>query len=149
MDASKKRFAVIVSRFNEYVTKPLAEGAMDELRRHGAEVSELIHVPGTWEIPVAATALLDRPEEERPHGIVALGCILQGATIHAQLLAQDVGEALARLQTERGIPITWGVLTPDSQEQAIERAGMKLGNKGREAALAAIEMASVVDQLKA
>jgi len=148
MDASGKRFAVIVSRFNEYVTKALLEGAMDEFARHGAAVTEVVHVPGTWEIPAAAAVLLDRPESSRPHGIAALGCILQGATIHAQLLAQDVAEALARLQTDRGVPIAWGVLTPENEDQAIERSGMKLGNKGREAALAAIEMASVVEQVR-
>lgn len=146
--AKGKRIAIVVSRFNEYVTKPLAEGAIDEAQRHGAEVSDLIHVPGTWEIPLAVAALLDRPETTRPHGVVALGCILQGATLHAQLLAQDVGEALSRLQAEKRVPVTWGILTPDTQEQAIERAGMKLGNKGREATLAALEMVSVVEQIE-
>lgn len=148
MNATGKRFAVIVSRFNEYVTKELLAGALDELARHGAENPDVLHVPGTWEIPLAAKALLDRPAEDRPHGIVALGCILQGATIHAQLLAHDVGEGLSRLQTDHGVPISWGILTPDSREQAVERAGMKLGNKGRDAALAAIEMANLAEQVR-
>ncbi len=148
MDASGKRFAVVVSRFNEWVTKQLLEGALDELKRHGAVVSEVVHVPGTWEIPPAVVALAERSPKDRPHAVVALGCILQGATIHARLLAEDVAKALMSIQAERGIPVAWGVLTPDSEEQAIERAGLKLGNKGREAALAAIEMASLTEQLR-
>lgn len=148
MDASGKRFAVIVSRWNEYVTEKLLEGALDELRRHGAKDIEVVRVPGTWEIAPAAVCLLEGPPERRPHAIVALGCILQGATLHAQLLAKEVSEGLMRIQTERGVPVTWGVLTPDNQEQAIERAGMKHGNKGREAALAAIEMANLAESLK-
>lgn len=145
MDASGRRFAVIVSRWNELVTKQLLDGAVDELERHGADEIEVVHVPGTWEIPAVATALLSRPD--RPDGIVALGCILQGATAHANLLATDVGEALMRLQTDHGLPIAWGILTPETQDQAWDRAGLKLGNKGREAALAAIETVSVIERI--
>ena len=147
MDASKGRFAIIVSRWNELVTKQLLEGAIDEFSRHGAKEVEVVHVPGTWEIPVAAKALLGRPANARPTAVVALGCILQGATTHAALLGGDVSGALMRLQVETGVPFAWGVLTPESQEQALERSGMKMGNKGREAALAAIEMASVVEKI--
>jgi 6,7-dimethyl-8-ribityllumazine synthase len=145
MDAKGKHFAVIVSRWNELVTKELLEGALEALKRHGDPEVEVVHVPGTWEIPVAAKALLVRGAN-RPDALVALGCILQGQTPHAALLGADVGSALMGLQVESGIPIAWGVLTPDTQEQALERAGLKHGNKGREAALAAIEMASVVEQ---
>ncbi|MFQ3587161.1 MAG: 6,7-dimethyl-8-ribityllumazine synthase [Fimbriimonadaceae bacterium] len=148
MDAAGKRFAVLVSRWNELVTKELLEGALDELARHGDPAVEVVHVPGTWEMPLAARTLLGRDDASRPHAILALGCILQGATSHARLLAADVGGALMGLQLESGVPISWGILTPDSHEQALERAGMKLGNKGREAALAAIEMASLVDKLR-
>jgi 6,7-dimethyl-8-ribityllumazine synthase len=147
MDASGKRFAVVVSRWNELITKALLEGALDELGRHGAEAVEVVHVPGSWEIPAAAATLAELPAETRPNAIIALGCILQGATVHAQILAGDVANELMRLQTDRGVPIAWGVLTPVDMEQAKERAGLKFGNKGREAALAAIEMASVRDQL--
>lgn len=146
MSASGKRFAVIVSRWNEYVTEKLLEGALDELKRHGAEDVQVIRVPGTWEIAPAAIALIEGPN--KPDAVVALGCILQGATVHAQLLAKEVSEGLMRIQTERGVPVAWGVLTPDDQAQAIERAGMKLGNKGREAALAALEMASLTQDLR-
>ena len=146
MDASGKRFAIVVSRWNELVTKQLLEGALDELAAHGNPTVEAINVPGTWELPVAVRKLVTR-KQKRPDAVIALGCILQGQTTHAKLLGGDVSSALMALQTELGIPIAWGVLTPDSMEQALERAGMKHGNKGREAALAAIEMASLLDNL--
>jgi 6,7-dimethyl-8-ribityllumazine synthase len=98
-------------------------------------------VPGTWEIPVVAAELIRRKEV---NALVALGCILQGQTTHAQLLAGDVSHALMDLQVQTGVPIAWGILTPDTADQAIDRAGMKMGNKGREAASAAIEMANVL-----
>lgn len=145
MSAQGKAFAIVVSRWNELVTKELLEGAVETLRRHGVDDPTVVHVPGTWEIPVAAKALL---ETGTMSGVIALGCILQGQTTHAQLLSGDVGSALMRLQTEYGVPISWGILTPDTQEQALERAGLKHGNKGREAALAAIEMASVVASIR-
>lgn len=149
METKGKRFAIVVSRWNEWITKQLLEGAVDEMARHGAHEVEVVHVPGTWEIPIAAKALLSRAGEDRPSAIVALGCILQGATSHAKLLSSDVGAALMNLQTQTGVPIAWGILTPDTPEQALERSGMKLGNKGREAALAAIEMASLIQKLTA
>jgi 6,7-dimethyl-8-ribityllumazine synthase len=145
MDASGKRFAIVVSRWNEFVTKQLLEGALDELERHGQDKVQVVHVPGTWEIPAAARKLIG--SKTPPTAIVALGCILQGETPHARLLGGEVSSALMAMQTEHGIPIAWGILTPDTAEQAIDRAGMKHGNKGREAALAAIEMASVLEQL--
>lgn len=147
MSATGKRFAIVVSRWNEFVTKELLEGALDEFSRHGATKVEVFSVPGTWEIPVIARALLDRVSTKRPHAIVALGCILQGQTQHAQLLGSDVAGALMGLQTSTGVPISWGILTPDTPDQALDRAGLKLGNKGREAALAAIEMSSLLAQI--
>lgn len=132
----------MVSRWNELVTKELLAGALDELNGLNAEVT-VVHVPGTWEIPVAVRALL----ASKPDGVVALGCILQGQTPHAQLLGGDVGGALMGLQTETGVPIAWGILTPDNQDQALDRAGLKFGNKGREAARAAVEMADVLAQI--
>jgi 6,7-dimethyl-8-ribityllumazine synthase len=147
MDAKGKRIAIIVSRWNELITKELLDGALETLRRHGEPEIDVVHVPGTWEIPVAASALVKR-SKGRPDAIIALGCILQGQTAHAQLLGGDVGSALMGLQVESGVPIAWGVLTPDTQEQALERAGLKHGNKGREAAMAALEMVSVIDQIR-
>ncbi|HEY0866894.1 MAG TPA: 6,7-dimethyl-8-ribityllumazine synthase [Fimbriimonas sp.] len=146
MEGSGKRFAIVVSRWNELVTKALLEGALEELRRFGDPEVEIVHVPGTWEMPVAVKTLVSR-KENRPNAVIALGCILQGQTAHAKLLAGDVGSALMSLQVQSGVPVSWGVLTPDDQDQAMDRAGLKFGNKGREAASAAVEMASVVEQL--
>ncbi len=143
MDASGKKFVVVVSRWNELITKELLDGALNELERYGAQDVDIVHVPGTWELPIAVANAI----AQKPAAVIALGCILQGQTPHAKMLAGDVGSALMNLQLSSGIPIAWGVLTPDTQEQALDRAGLKLGNKGREAALAAIEMASVLEQL--
>ena len=145
-DGSGVCIGVIVSRWNELITKELLAGALDELERAGVIDLEVVHVPGTWEIPPVAKALLSR-KENPVDGVVALGCILQGQTPHAKLLGSDVGGALMGLQIEYGKPVAWGVLTPDTQEQALDRSGLKLGNKGREAALAALEVVSVLRQL--
>lgn len=145
MDASGKRIAIVVSRWNELVTKELLAGALDELKRMGDPEVEVIHVPGTWEMPPVVRALVTR--ENKPAAVIALGCILQGQTPHAKLLGGDVGGALMNLQTSSGVPVAWGVLTPDTQDQALDRAGLKYGNKGREAAQAAVELASVLEQI--
>jgi 6,7-dimethyl-8-ribityllumazine synthase len=145
MDASGKRIAIVVSRWNELVTKELLAGALDELKRMGDPEVEVIHVPGTWEMPPVVRALVTR--ERKPEAVIALGCILQGQTPHAKLLGGDVGGALMNLQTTSGVPVAWGVLTPDTQDQALDRAGLKYGNKGREAAQAAVELASVLEQI--
>ena len=145
MDASGRRIGIVVSRWNEYVTKMLLEGALDELKTHGNPQITVVRVPGAWEMPVAARALI---EEEKVDAVVALGCILQGATSHAAILTEDVSSALMRMQIETRTPIAWGILTPESQEQAIERSGMKMGNKGREAALAAVEMLNVLSAMR-
>jgi 6,7-dimethyl-8-ribityllumazine synthase len=146
MDAAGKRFAIVVSRWNELVTKELLEGALSELKRCGDPEVEVFHVPGTWEMPPVVKALVTRTTD-RPNAVIALGCILQGQTPHAKLLGSDVGGALMGLQVTYGIPIAWGVLTPDTQDQALDRAGLKLGNKGREAAQAAVETASLLEQI--
>ncbi|MBS1724892.1 MAG: 6,7-dimethyl-8-ribityllumazine synthase [Armatimonadetes bacterium] len=143
-NAQGLRIGVIVSRWNELVTRLLLDGALDQLRLCGGPEVTVVEVPGTWEVPPAAATLA---ESKSVDGIVALGCILQGATPHAQMLATDVSSALMELQTRTGVPIAWGVLTPETQEQALERAGMKLGNKGREAALACVEMVKVLRKL--
>ena len=145
IDATGKKFAVVVGRWNELVTKQLLEGALETLESAGAKDVIVVNVPGSWEIPVACQSLI---ENHSPAGIVALGCILQGQTTHAQLLAGDVSGALMSLQANTGVPISWGILTPDDQDQALDRAGLKFGNKGREAAMSAIEMASLLDQMR-
>ena len=141
-----KKIGIVVSRWNEFITKQLLEGALSQLDQCGVEDVTVAHVPGTWELPMAAFEMV---KSGKVNGIVALGCILQGATPHAKMLAEDVSAALMKLQLETSTPIGWGVLTPDTQEQAIERSGMKLGNKGREAALACLEMVDLLQQINA
>lgn len=145
VNAKGKKVAIIVSRWNELITKQLLEGAIDALAAHGDPDVLVVHTPGTWEMPPVAARLIAQGKVD---GVVALGCILQGATTHAQLLAGDVSSALMRLQTESGIPIGWGILTPENAEQGLDRAGLKMGNKGREAALAVVEMMSVLPALE-
>lgn len=145
MDARGRRIAIVVSRWNELITKELLAGALDELKRYGDPEVTVIHVPGTWEIPPIVARLLT--STEKPDAIIALGCILQGQTPHAALLGGDVGGALMSLQVEFQVPVAWGILTPDTQEQGLDRAGLKLGNKGREAVQAAIESLGVLGQL--
>jgi len=146
MDASKKQFAVVVSRWNELITKELLAGALEELERHGAKNVIVVHVSGTWEIPPVTKKLFE--SNKKVDAIIALGCIMQGQTPHAKILGGDVGGALMSLQTEYAQAVTWGILTPDTQDQALDRAGLKMGNKGREAALAAIELADVLSQIE-
>lgn len=142
MSASGKRIGIVVARWNELVTKELLAGALDELSRLGDPETVVVHVPGTWEIPPVVAKLVESVD-----AVIALGCILQGQTPHAKLLSGDVGGALMSLQVQHRKPIAWGVLTPDTQDQALDRAGLKFGNKGREAAQAAVETLAVLDAL--
>ena len=135
VDLKGLKVAVVVAKFNELVTKALTEGAVEALESVGAEVV-VAKVAGSWEVPVVARSFARSGEIA---GIVALGCILQGATHHADQLSGDVSSALMALQMETGVPVAWGILTSETQDQALERAGMKLGNKGREAAQALAE----------
>lgn len=141
---SAPRIAVIVTRWNEWVTNALLEGALDELKQAGVE-ARVMHVPGAWEVPLAASALI---ADGRVDGIVALGCILQGQTPHAALLASDAASALMSLQVNHRIPISWGVLTTENAEQAMDRAGLKHGNKGREAAQATLSMVRTLAEIR-
>lgn len=143
MDASGKRFAIVASRWNELVTNELVAGAQRAFRMHGGEEVDVAWVPGTWEIPVAAAEFVRKGCD----AVVCVGCILQGATIHASQLSNQVAASIADLSLTSRVPITWGVLTGDTQEEALERAGMKLGNKGEEAARAAIEAVSVKERI--
>lgn len=145
MDAAGMRFGIVVARWNELVTKQLLAGALDTLASHGGPEVIVAHVPGAWEVPPTAKALI---EHRKVDAVIALGCIIQGATPHAGLLAAEVGSALMRLQVETGIPIAWGILTPETAEQALERAGLKMGNKGREAAQAAIAAATTLQRIR-
>lgn len=141
LDAGGLRIAIAVSRWNELITKELLAGALDELQRRGGTPGPVVRVPGTWELPLAIRDLMD--ESPRPDAVVALGCILQGQTNHAGLLAGDVSSALMAMMLETRIPVAYGILTPETAEQGLDRAGLKHGNKGREAMAAAIEMATL------
>lgn len=147
MTAKGLRLGVIVSRWNELVTKQLLEGAIDEFDRLGGESVEVVWVPGTWEAPVAAKAFVER-KSSPVDCLVVLGCIMQGQTPHAGLLGSDVSGALMSLQVSSGVPIGWGVLTPENLDQALDRSGVKHGNKGREAVQAAVESVSCVKAVR-
>lgn len=141
------RIGIVVSRWNEFITRPLLEGALDALRRHGGteDAVTVVWVPGSFEIPVAIQALAKSGKFD---GLVALGCIIRGATSHYDHIASAVTSGLSSVALETGLPVSFGVITVESIEQAIERAGSKAGNKGAEAALVAVEMAQVLRQFR-
>ena len=145
---SQKRFAVIASRFNEPITSKLVEGAMDALQRHGAAPDDidLVWVPGAWELPIAARRLL---ATDRYDALVAVGAVIRGDTPHFDYVAGEASRGLATASAEYDRPIGFGVLTCDNMEQAEARAGGTHGNKGWDAALAALEMADLLDRLDA
>lgn len=142
LDAAGLRIAIVVSRFNAFITEKLLDGAVDALVRHGAAAKdlEIVRVPGAWEIPQAAARLVDRGGLD---AIVALGCLMRGDTIHFDLIAGEVAKGLSALGQKSGCAVAFGVLTTDTLEQSIHRAGAKYGNKGAEAAMAAVEQARV------
>lgn len=136
------RFAVVVARFNHFVTDRLLDGALDALRRHGVkdESITIVRTPGSWELPLAVRRLATAPEGRRPDAILALGAVIRGSTPHFDYVAGECAKGCAAVMMETGVPVIFGVLTTDTIEQAIERAGTKAGNKGWDAALAALEM---------
>jgi 6,7-dimethyl-8-ribityllumazine synthase len=140
--ATGHRYAIIVSRWNEFITSKLLGGAQDALIRHGVDAKQvdIVWVPGSFELPAVARKVADSGKYD---GVICLGCLIRGGTIHFDLIASEAtkGIALAGLQTD--VPVTFGVITTENIEQAIERAGTKAGNKGAEAALAAIEMVNL------
>ncbi len=142
LTAKGLKFAITVSRFNDFISSRLLDGALDCLVRHGADDDHifLIKVPGAFETPLAAKKLA---ESGKYDAIICLGAVIRGATPHFDYVASEVSKGIANVALETGIPISFGVLTTDSLEQAIERAGSKSGNKGVEAAMAAIEMANL------
>jgi 6,7-dimethyl-8-ribityllumazine synthase len=139
LDAKGVRFGLVVSRFNDLLTARLLEGALDCLARHGARDEEVIvvKVPGAWELPMAAAKLAG---SGRCDAVIALGVLVRGATPHFEYIAAETAKGLAQVALDRGVPVAFGVLTTDTLEQAVERAGSKAGNKGWQAAQAAIEM---------
>ena len=140
------RIALLVSRFNSFIVESLLSGAVDTLKRHGAEERELqiVRVPGAYEMPIAAKRLA---ASQRYDAIIALGAVIRGGTPHFEYVAGECTKGLSQVYLQHDIPIAFGVLTVDSIEQAIERAGTKAGNKGAEAALSAIEMINVLREI--
>jgi len=147
LKAAGKRFAIVVSRFNAFITERLLQGALDGLRRTGArsEDIEIMRVPGSFELPSAARTLA---ETGRYDALICLGCLLRGETAHYDVIVNECARGIGQSAQETGVPHAFGVLTCDTLEQAIDRAGLKMGNKGFEAALAAVEMASLKKTVK-
>jgi 6,7-dimethyl-8-ribityllumazine synthase len=140
------RFGIVVSRFNGFITERLLEGAIDGLVRHGVRDDDIdvLRVPGSFEVPVAAKRLAAL---NRYHAVICLGAVIRGATPHFDYIAGQVSSGIAGIALGTGVPCIFGILTTETVEQAIERAGTKMGNKGWEAALSAIEMANALAQL--
>jgi 6,7-dimethyl-8-ribityllumazine synthase len=146
LDAKGLKVALIASRFNEFVTARLLEGALDALVRHGADPKNLtvIRAPGSFELPQVAAKVASQGQHD---AIVALGCLIRGETPHFDLIAAEATKGLSQAGVSSGVPVAFGVLTCDTMEQAIDRAGGKAGNKGWDAAVAAIEMVSLFRRL--
>lgn len=136
------RFALVAARFNAFIVERLVEGALDALRRHGVEDARitLVRVPGSWELPVACARLA---KSGKFGAVIALGAVIRGATAHFDYVAGEAAKGVAQAGLGSGVPVVFGVLTTDSIEQAVERAGTKAGNKGFDAALTALEMVSL------
>ncbi|SES68408.1 6,7-dimethyl-8-ribityllumazine synthase [Thalassotalea agarivorans] len=145
--ATGKKFAIVVSRFNSFIVESLLEGAVDALKRHGAVNDAditVIRVPGAYELPVAAKRVASKGDFD---AIIAIGAVIRGGTPHFDFVAGECNKGLAQVAMEFDTPVAFGVITTDTIEQAIERAGTKAGNKGGEAALSALEMVNVLEQL--
>lgn len=146
LDAKGLKVSIVVSRFNEFICNKLLEGALDCLRRHGATEEDIsvVWTPGSFEIPFVAKKLAEKGESD---AVIALGAVIKGATDHYNYVAAEVAKGVAVTSLETGVPIIFGVLTTDTIEQAIERAGTKMGNKGFDAALSAIEIANLLKSI--
>jgi 6,7-dimethyl-8-ribityllumazine synthase len=146
ISAEGYRFGLVVSRFNDFIGSKLVEGAVDALKRHGATEEQLllVKVPGAFEIPLAAKKLA---ESGKVDAVICLGAVIRGSTPHFDYVAAEVSKGIAVVALDTKVPIAFGVLTTDNLEQAIERAGTKSGNKGWDAALAAMEMVNLFKQL--
>ncbi len=142
------RFGIVLGRFNSFIGERLLEGAVDTLVRHGADLSqiEVVRVPGAYEIPLTAKLMA---ASKKYDALIALGAVIRGATPHFDYVAGESSKGLAQVMMQFDLPVAFGVLTVDSIEQAIERAGTKAGNKGVDAALSAIEMVSLLKKLRA
>ena len=146
LSAKGRKFGVVVGRFNSFVSKQLLAGALDCLKRHGAEENDIVvaWVPGSFELPMAAKKLA---ESKKYDAVICLGVLIRGQTPHFDLISAEATRGIAQVAFDSGLPAAYGVITADSLEQAIERGGTKAGNKGCDAAMAAIEMADLYTQL--
>ena len=145
--ADGKKFGIVASRFNEFITNKLLEGALDALKRHGAkdEEIEIVWVPGAFEIPYAAQRMAE--SKNKYDAIICIGAVIRGSTPHFEHIAAEVTKGIAQTGLKTGVPVIYGVITPDTLEQAIERAGAKAGNKGFQAAMSAIEMVNLFEKI--
>jgi 6,7-dimethyl-8-ribityllumazine synthase len=146
IQAKGLKFGIVISRFNDFITSRLLDGALDALIRHGAQEGdiEIVKVPGSFEIPLAAKKLASKGVY---NAVICLGTVIRGATPHFEYVAAEVSKGIAAASLDTGVPIAFGIITSDTIEQAIERAGSKAGNKGWDAAITAIEMAQVIRKL--
>lgn len=146
LQAKGLRFGIVVSRFNDFITNKLLDGAIDVLLRHGADEKDIdvVKVPGSFEIPLVAKKIAQKKTYD---AVICLGTIIRGATPHFEYIASEVAKGVATTSMETGIPMAFGVITADTIEQAVERAGTKSGNKGADAAVVAIEMAQLLKKL--
>ena len=144
--AKGKKFGIVISRFNEFISSKLLEGCLDTLVRHGAQDAalEVVWVPGAFEIPLMA---LKMANSKKYDAVICLGTVIRGATPHFEFVASEAAKGTAKVSLDTGVPCIFGVITADNIEQAIERAGTKDGNKGRDAALSAIEMANLYEKV--
>ncbi|MGM0453190.1 MAG: 6,7-dimethyl-8-ribityllumazine synthase [Thermodesulfobacteriota bacterium] len=142
--AEGKRFAIVVSRFNDFISEKLLAGAIDALTRSGAADGdiEVVKVPGSFEIPLVAKKVA---EKKQHHAVLCLGAVIRGSTPHFEYVSAEVSKGVAAAGMDTGVPVIFGVITTDTIEQAIERAGTKAGNKGWDTAIAAVEMANLFD----
>ena len=147
LTAGGLKFAIVVARFNSFITDRLLAGALDALKRSGAaeDAIEIVKVPGSWEMPVTVRAIAER---KRHDAIICLGAVIRGDTPHFDYVAGEAASGLARIAVETGIPVAFGVLTTNTVDQAVDRAGAKSGNKGFDAAMTAIEMANLLRQIR-
>jgi 6,7-dimethyl-8-ribityllumazine synthase len=146
LTASGRSFGIVASRFNDFIVRPLLDGALDAIKRHGGDLGavDVVWVPGSYEVPLAAKRLA---LTGRYHAVVCLGAVIRGATAHFDYVAGGVSNGISAVALETNLPIVFGVITTDTIEQAIERAGTKAGNKGFEAAVTAIEMVSLMERV--
>lgn len=145
--ATGLKFAIVVSRFNEFISTRLLDGAMDALKRHDMDMAsvDVAWVPGSFEIPLVASKLA---ASGRYDAVICLGAVIRGSTPHFDYVASEVSKGIARVNLDKGVPTVFGIITADTIEQAVERAGAKQGNKGWQAALSAVEMANLLKEMQ-